>query len=148
MIFSVNSSQSAVMAYGKRMGVHANRVANAYSEGFKRSQAIQAILKEAAEHEVTDEIDCIDTTEYSVLETSEDQTDHSESNTENSESNTDLSEPSTVFSESNTGNSESNNVDLAAEVVEIKICKRGYEANLSFIKTEDEMTGTIMDLIS
>jgi flagellar hook protein FlgE len=141
MMFSVNSSQSAVLAYGKRMGVHASRVANAYSDGFKRSQAIQAILKEDADHEETVEIDCIDSTEYSVLETSEDQTDHSDSNT-------DLSEPSTVFSESNTENNEPDNVDLAAEVVEIKICHRGYEANLSFINTEDEMAGTILDLLS
>jgi flagellar hook protein FlgE len=117
MMFPVNSSLSAVAAYGKKMSVHANNVANAYSEGFKRSRAI---LKEGANHDVTVEIDRIDSPEYPVSETSENQTVHNESN----------------------------NVDLETEVLEIKICQRGYEANLSFIKTKDEMAGTILDLLS
>ena len=116
-MFSVNSSLSALMAYGKKMSVHANNVANAYSEGFKRSRAI---LKEGGNHDVTVEIDRLDSPEYPVSDTSENQTVHNESN----------------------------NVDLATEVVETKICQRGYEANLSFIKAEDEMTGTILDLLS
>ncbi len=117
MMLSVNSSNSALAAYGKKMSIHANNVANAYSQGFNRSRAI---LKEGTNHDVTVDIDCIDSPEYSGSETSENQT----------------------------VRNESNNVDLANEVVEMKICQRGYEANLSFIKTEDKMAGTILDLLS
>ncbi len=124
MIFPVNSTHSAVMAYGNKMSVHADRVANAYSDGLNRSMAIQ---QEGDKFELTVETDCIESTDYSVIETSEGRVTHSESDT---------------------GHSESSNVDIVAEMVDIKICRRAYEANLSFIKTEDEMAGAILDLLS
>ena len=116
-MFSVNSSQSALMAYGKRMGVHANNVANANSDGFKKSRAI---MKEGVNNDVIVEIDRMDSNEYPASENPENQT----------------------------VRNESNNVDLEEEMVGINICRRGYEANLSVIKTKDEMAGTILDLLS
>jgi flagellar hook protein FlgE len=117
MVFSVNSSQSALIAYGKRMGVHANNVANAQSEGFKGSRAI---LREGVNNDVKVEIEPSDSSEYLVSETLGKKTDKNKSN----------------------------NVDLSNEMVGIKICRRGYETNLKFIKTKDEMAGTILDLLS
>lgn len=43
---------------------------------------------------------------------------------------------------------EHSNVDLAEEISGTIPIQRGYEANLKMIKTQDEMLGSIIDLIS
>ena len=40
MMHTISSNLSALMAYGKKMEVHANNIANMDSEGFKKSRAI------------------------------------------------------------------------------------------------------------
>ncbi len=42
---------------------------------------------------------------------------------------------------------EGSNVDLAEEITDTIPAQRGYEANLTAIKTRDEMMGTIMDIL-
>lgn len=42
---------------------------------------------------------------------------------------------------------EMSNVDLAEEIPETIPTQRGYEANLTVIKTKDEMLGTVMDIL-
>ncbi|MDY6863038.1 MAG: flagellar basal body protein [Thermodesulfobacteriota bacterium] len=63
MIFNVSSSLSALMAFGKKMGVIANNVANVYSEGFKKSRAN---LEEGYNGGVSVEINRIETPGHSV----------------------------------------------------------------------------------
>ena len=49
MVSSINSNISALKAFGKKMGVTANNVANVESEEFKKSRAV---LTEGAQKEV------------------------------------------------------------------------------------------------
>lgn len=42
---------------------------------------------------------------------------------------------------------EMSNVDLAEELPQTMIAKTGYEANLKMIKTQDEMMGSLLDII-
>jgi len=118
MISSISSNLSALMAYGKKMGVHANNVANMNSEGFQKSRAI---LTENPEQHVSVEIERIASPEYPISETAD--------------------------SQGITGEPD-NNVDLATEITETIITQNGYEANTVMIKAEDELVGTILDLLS
>ncbi len=43
---------------------------------------------------------------------------------------------------------EQSNVDIGKEMVEIILLQRGFEANLKVISTEDEMLGSMMDIMS
>jgi flagellar hook protein FlgE len=43
---------------------------------------------------------------------------------------------------------EQSNVDIAKELVNIILVKRGYQANLKVISTEDKMTGDLLDIVS
>lgn len=43
---------------------------------------------------------------------------------------------------------EQSNVDIAKESVELILIKRSFQANLNVIRTEDEMTGDLLDIIS
>ena len=43
---------------------------------------------------------------------------------------------------------EESNVDIAREAVMLILIHRNYQANLNVIRTEDEMTGDLLDTIS
>jgi flagellar hook protein FlgE len=133
MMFSINSSLSALMAYGKKMGVHANNISNMYSEDFKRSRAI---IKEGPDQNVSVEIERVDSPEYPVTELNEGQ----------------LAENEAGHSEPNLENApllnQSNNVDLATEIVGVQVAQNAYEANIGVIETQDEMIGSLLDLLS
>ena len=43
---------------------------------------------------------------------------------------------------------ESSNVDLAEEVVDLHTTKYGFQANLKTLKTEDEMLGSLFDILA
>ena len=117
MIYSVNSNISALMAFGKKMAVHADNIANMNSDGFKKNRAI---LKEGPDQNVTVDIERIDTSMQPISE----------------------------ISESQVTQNESNNVDLTTEVTGAMISQRGYEANSAFIEAQEEVIGTILDLLS
>ena len=42
---------------------------------------------------------------------------------------------------------EKSNVELAEEIPNLTVAQRSYEANLKMIKTEDEMLGSILDIV-
>jgi len=42
---------------------------------------------------------------------------------------------------------ETSNVDLAEEIPDLMITKRAYQANLKTIETQDEMLGSLLDII-
>lgn len=77
MIDSVNSSISAIMAYGKKMGVHANNIANMNSEGFEKSRTL---FKEGSDETVAAEIEQVAAAEFPVSESDEVQARQPESN--------------------------------------------------------------------
>lgn len=115
MALAFNTSVSAILANGKKMGVHANNIANMYSEGFKKSRAL---LKEGANQTVDVEIEPVIQKVDAGSETSVNQTpdipDH---------------------------------VNLAEEIVGSMLAQRGSEMNAVAVTVQDEMVGTIIDLI-
>jgi flagellar basal-body rod protein FlgC len=58
MISSINSNLSALVAFGKKMGVTSNNIANVNTDGFKKSRAV---LNEGLNGEVKADIERIDT---------------------------------------------------------------------------------------
>ena len=66
MISSISSTLSALQAFGKKMGVTANNVANLESEEFKKSRAV---FKEGRQGEVAVDIEQIDTPGPIITET-------------------------------------------------------------------------------
>ena len=54
MSFSINTSLTAMMAFGKKLAVHANNISNIHTEGFRRTRAI---LNESANGSITVEAD-------------------------------------------------------------------------------------------
>jgi len=58
MISSINSNLSALVAFGKKMGVTSNNIANVNTDGFKKSRAV---LNEGHTGEVRALIEQIDT---------------------------------------------------------------------------------------
>ena len=132
-MFSINSSLSALMAYGKKMAVHANNIANMYSEDFDRSRTI---IKEGPNQTVSADIERVESPEFPVTATEEGQV--AENDTRSSDpvpNEPPLSPPS-------------NNVDLATEIVGVQLAKNAYEANTKVIKAQEELVGTILDLLS
>ena len=116
MIFSVNSNLSALRAFGVKMGVSANNVANVNTDEFKKSRAI---LQEGPGSRVQVDIERIDSPGHPIIEVDDMQ----------------------IIER------ESSNVDLAEEIPGTILTQRGYEANLTTIKTQDEMFGNIIDMI-
>ena len=121
------------MAYGKKMGVHANNIANMYSEDFKRSRVV---IKEGPDDNVSADIERVDAPEYPVTDI-----DHGEV-VENEDRH-----PDPTLEDMPPPN-RSNNVDLATEIVGVSMAQNAYEANTKVIKTQDEMLGSVLDLLS
>ena len=116
MAFSINSSLSAIKAFGSKMGIHGNNVANCYSDGFKKSRAV---LLENARGGVQVNIEKIEV----PISLHDGSTPHPVTEKERSD------------------------VDLAEEIPQILITKRGFESSLMALKTCDEMIGTIINLL-
>jgi flagellar basal-body rod protein FlgC len=117
MLSSISSSLSAINAFGTKMAVSANNVANIESEEFKKSRAD---LTEGINSTVEVEITQID------------------------------SPGNIVFEPDNTGQmveKELSNVDLTEEIPQTMIAQRGYEANLKYIKIQDDMIGSVIDIL-
>ncbi|MBW1863067.1 MAG: hypothetical protein JRJ02_11945 [Deltaproteobacteria bacterium] len=116
MISSVNNGLSALRAFGEKMAVTSNNVANVNTEEFKKSRAI---LKEGSNGDVQVEIERVNTPGPTIVE----------------------------INDGKMTEKELSNVDLAEEITQTMLAQRGYEANLTTIKTLDEMLGTLVDII-
>ena len=116
MAFSVNSSLSALGAFGKKMGVTANNIANVETDNFKKSRAL---LKEGANSDVVVEISQVDTPASRIM---------------------------IYDSDGKMREIEMSNTDIAEELVESISTQRGYEANVATIKTLDQILGNIIDI--
>ena len=132
-MFSINNSLSALMAYGKKMGVHANNIANMYSEDFSRSRVI---IKESPDQNVSVEIERVDAPEYPVTDVDQGPV------AENQD------QPTQTPLEDMPPFNRSNNVDLATEIAGLTVAQNAYEANTKVIKSQEETLGTILDLLS
>jgi len=55
--------------------------------------------------------------------------------------------PGVSFQEEDGVMRETSNVELSKEIPDLLISKRGYEANLKSIKTQDEMLDSLLDII-
>ena len=104
-----------------------------YSDDYDRSRAI---IKEGPNNTVSAEIERVESPEYPVTATEEGQV--AENDTRPSEPGPDEAQilPS------------SNNVDLATEIVGVTVAKNAYEANTTVIKAQEELIGTVLDLLS
>jgi flagellar basal-body rod protein FlgC len=117
MISSVNSTLSALKAFGKKMDVIADNVANVNTEGYKKSRAL---LKSGSNNEV-----------------------HAEVNQINSPG-----PPSFELRDGQMTERELSNVDLVEEISQTITTQRGYEANLKTLKTQDEMSKAVIDILA
>ncbi len=118
MAISVDSTLSAFRAFGTKMGVTTHNVANVETEEFKKSRAV---LEEGTRSDVQVDINRIDTPGSHIM---------------------------TYASDGTMRETEMSNVDVGEELVESILTQRGYEANVSTIKTLDEVLGTIIDMKS
>ncbi len=112
---ATDSALSALGAFGKKMDVTANNIANVNTEGFKKSRAV---LEEANQ---------------GVLVTI------SRVNTPGAP----------IPAEDGTGKmNESSNVDVGEEIVNLKTTKNAFQANLKTIQAEEEMLGSLFDILA
>ena len=117
MISSINSSLSAIDAFGKKMGVTANNIANIESEGFKKSRAV---LQEGLNGGVEVDISQIESQGDIIYDKNVD---------------------GQIIEK------ELSNVDLAEEIPQTIPVKIGYEANLKVIETQEKMVGSLLDIM-
>lgn len=121
-ISGVNSSVSALRAFGIKSQVTANNVANVNTDGFNKSRAD---LVEGNQGGVDVEISQSESAEKGNL-----QAEATESaSTENSEQK-DLS-----------------NVDIAEEMANTMTTERFYSANTKMVQADDEMKGTVINMV-
>jgi flagellar hook protein FlgE len=116
MISALSNTISALGAFGKKMGVIANNVANASSEGFKKSRAV---LQEADSGGVKVEITRVET-------------------------------PGPVVAEETTEGiqeTELSNVNLEEEIPNSLLTEKMFAANTKTVKTEEEMIGSVLDIL-
>lgn len=116
MITNVSSNLSALRAYGTKMGVHADNVANVNTDGYKKNRAM---LKEGPNQSVDVDIDRVGTPgaiyeRYEGFERVE---------------------------------KETSNVDLAEEFPAMMTTQHAYTANLKVIQTQDEILGSLLDVV-
>jgi len=131
-MLSVNASLSALMAYGRRMGVHDNNVANMYSQDFDKSRVV---MREGPDQTVTAEIE---TVESRVLprEGVEEQDPV-------------LAQDAAERPQTDAlAGYENNNVELAEEIVGTIITQNAYSANLKMVDVQDQMVGTVLDILN
>lgn len=114
---SINSSASALKAFGTKMAVSANNVANVNSEDFKKSRAL---VTEGENDSVKVDISRVNTEGPLVTET---------------------------FNNERVQR-ELSNTDIAEEFTQQIMTQYGFEANTRTIRTQDEMLGTIIDLVA
>jgi len=116
MILAASNSLSALNAFGKKMAVIANNLANIQSEGFKKGRAV---FFEAPVSGVSVEITQIETPGHSLL----------------------------AEEDGKMVEKEMSNVDLAQEMSHSILTQRYYQANLKVLNSDDEMLGSVLDIV-
>ena len=133
MIDGTSSTLSALDGFSQKMAVISNNVANANTDGYKKSKAT---LAEGQNGNVEVSVEKIDTP-GSPIPYEEDYNAQSE----------EASQVQTVEG-SDSQARETSNVDLAEEMVDMISTQRGHEANLKSLNVQNEMQGTIIDILA
>jgi flagellar basal-body rod protein FlgC len=115
MLSAIPSSLSALHAYGQKLGVTADNIANANTPGYRRKTAY---LSEGPQGDV------------SVRVNPSNQA--SEGSVGNRKPSREITEPAS-------------NVNLAEEIPSLVSVQRAYEANAKVVQTEDNILGTLLD---
>ena len=118
MVDPLHSAIAGIVAHAEKTAVAAHNIANINTAGFKRSQAVI-------------ESDMAGQPDVTVTQS-------------------DDPGPMISVQEGLPGGAEfveMSNVNLAEELVQIQIAKHGYAASVSVISAQDQMTGTILDII-
>jgi flagellar basal-body rod protein FlgC len=108
---------SALRAFGTKMGVAGHNIANMETEGFKKSRAV---LKEGQTGVVETEIEKIETEGPRAF---------------------------TVGKNGEAVETELSNVDLTEEIPQMQVAQRSHEANTKVLITQEEMIGTVIDML-
>ena len=166
MISGIINNISALDALGKKMGVTANNIANADSEGFKKSRGV---ITEGQNNSVEIEISKVESPGPIVSEMIEGEPVEKEMSnvdsegfkksrgviTEGQNNSVEIEisrveSPGPIVSEMVEGEvveRELSNVDLTEEIPNTIPIQRNFEANIKVIQTRDEMLGSILDII-
>jgi flagellar basal-body rod protein FlgC len=118
MLSAIPSSLSALHAYGQKLGVTAENIANVNTPGYRRKTAV---LSEGSQGDVT----------VHVNPSSQ----PAEGAAANRRPAPGVTEPP----------SNVNNVNLAEEIPSLVTVQRAYEANAKVVQTEDNVLGTLLD---
>ncbi len=113
----LSSTISALRAFGTKVKISADNVANLLTDGYKKRRVT---LNQGPEGEVIPDIEKIETPGYQILDKG----------------------PSGEMVLK-----ELSNVSLEEEIPQTMISSRSYQANLKMIETEDEMLGDIIDIL-
>ena len=115
MLSAIPSSLSALHAYGQKLGVTADNIANLNTPGYRRKTAT---FSEGPQGEVTVHIDPSKRAAESYAGTQKPRHEMTQS---------------------------SSSVNLVEEIPSLSSVRRAYEANAKVIQTEDNMLGTLLD---
>jgi flagellar basal-body rod protein FlgC len=116
MISGMYSAISALSAFGKRMGVIANNVANVASDGFKKSRAL---IEDQEPGGVRVTLTRVETPGPRVME--------------------ETAQGLEV--------EELSNVNLEEEIPNSLLTEKMFAANTKVVKTEEEMIGSVLDIV-
>lgn len=116
MISGMHTAISALNAFGKRMGVLANNVANAASDGFKKSRTL---MEDQEPEGVRVRISRVDTPDLRVMEETAEGLEERE-----------------LY-----------NVNLEEEIPNALVTEKLFAANTRVVKTEEEMIGSVLDIV-
>lgn len=116
MVASIQGNASALQAFTKKLSVSANNVANAFSDDFNKSRAVNT---EGSNGQVNTIVTQVDTAGPLVADP--------------------LGETGELKELSNT--------DITEELTNQMIIKHGFEANAKVIQTQDEILGTLIDIL-
>ncbi len=114
MTIGMDAALSALKAFGKKLDVTSNNIANVNTDGFKKTRAVL----EDANPGVRVTLSRVNTPGDLI--------------------------PVVAGS---AGPKESSNVDLPEEIVDLAISKNGFQANLKTIQAEEEMLGSLFDIL-
>lgn len=117
MIGSINSNIAALTAYGIKMRVTSDNIANVYTDGYKKSRAT---IDSGPDGQVAVHVNRIDTPGFILPFTDGERL----------------------------AMRELSNVDLAEEIPEMILTRNAYQANLRAIAAQDEMLGTLLDVLA
>lgn len=113
MISGISSSLSGLSAFSRKLSNVAGNVANANTDGYRKTTAT-----------IVEDRNGLPEVSSRTIDT-----------------------PGSLIQETDGTLRELSNVELAEEFPQMMISRRGYEANIKALKTQNEMIGSILDIL-